>query len=152
MEKQNNLEPIILLKSMEIARSMGYYYRCTFNGVGIYEALKREVGFKWKEIKQDPRITWLPQPPIEYGPNNLSYFTKKGYNYFKFKTMYLVKEVAPQLESELKVEEFTSKSKLLGRIVYEDEFQVVTEIENNQLVESILNQKEIALLKQYKIL
>lgn len=104
------------------------YYRCSFNGIGIYEALKKEVGFKWKYIKKDPRITWLPQPSIEYGPNNLSYFTKKGYEYFKHKTMILIKELAPHLETRLKVEEFKDENELHGIIVYRDEFQVVTEI------------------------
>ena len=42
--------------------------------------------------------------------------------------MILIKEVAPHLETRLKVEEFKNENELHGIIVYSDEFQVVTEI------------------------
>lgn len=132
---------------------MKNYYRCTFNDIGIYKALKKEVGFKWKELKQDPRITWLPQPTINYSSNNLSYFTEKGLKYFKEKTMKLVSEVSPKLVKELKVQKY-NKNQLIGKIVYSDEFQIVTEISEKEIVikEAHLNQLEIQLLKEYKII
>ena len=58
------------------------YYRFTYNGIGIYEAVKNMVDITtWKAILNDPKITWLPKPNI-YEKNNKSYFTKKGYEMF----------------------------------------------------------------------
>lgn len=117
-----------------------YVYRCTINGTGIYEALKKEVGFRWKEIKEDPRITWLPQPTVEYGKNHLSYFTERGYNYFISKTRDLIKEEAPQLLNKIDIHRF-EQNEIIGKIVYSDKYQIVTEVSEKEIIKEIIYER-----------
>ncbi len=63
------------------------YYRITYNGEGIYNALKNIVGLDtWKDLLNNKQLNWLPKPP-EYSSKNISYFTKKGYELFEQKTL-----------------------------------------------------------------
>ena len=45
-----------------------YYYRITYNGNGIFEELKKELGYRWKYVRTSDVCNWLPRPP-EYNEN-----------------------------------------------------------------------------------
>ena len=48
------------------------YYRVTYNGEGIYNALKNIVGYyTWKSLLNNKQINWLPKPP-EYSSKNIA--------------------------------------------------------------------------------
>lgn len=97
----------------------GRYYRITYNGVGIYEALKRRISTEeWKSLLEDPRITWLPKPP-EYADGNISYFTAYGYRMFEKKTYPLIEKY---FDEDILVVPLPS---LDADIVYKDKYQVV---------------------------
>ena len=66
---------------------MDTLYRITYNNKGIYNELKRIVGPKiWLKLLSLKEFNWLPKPPT-YSAQNKSYFTKKGYEIFKQKTL-----------------------------------------------------------------
>lgn len=100
-------------------------YRLTYNGIGIYEALKKEMFNKtytpdaWIEFKNSPECNWLPLPPT-YGDNNASYFTEAGYNKFMEITMPIVNEYIPAEDIKTEVSKVPTNA-----IVYEDEYQFV---------------------------
>lgn len=100
-------------------------YRLTCNGIGIYEALKKEMFNKthtpdaWIEFKNSPECNWLPLPPT-YGDNNASYFTEVGYNKFMELTMPIVNEYISSEDIETEVSDIPSNA-----IVYKDEYQFV---------------------------
>ena len=100
-------------------------YRLTYNGIGIYEALKKEMFNKthtpdaWIEFKNSPECNWLPLPPT-YGDNNASYFTEVGYNKFMELTMPIVNEYISSEDIETEVSDIPSNA-----IVYKDEYQFV---------------------------
>ena len=98
------------------------YYRVTYNGEGIYNALKKIVGYsKWKNLLNSKQINWLPKPP-EYSSKNISYFTKKGYELFKQETL-------PVIMKYLDVEniEINKYNEIRNNILYTDEYQIVIE-------------------------
>lgn len=100
-------------------------YRLTYNGIGIYEALKKEMFNKthtpdaWIEFKNSPECNWLPLPPT-YGDNNASYFTEAGYNKFMELTMPIVNEYISAEDIKTEVSKVPANA-----IVYEDEYQFV---------------------------
>lgn len=100
-------------------------YRLTYNGIGIYEALKKEMFNKthtpdvWIEFKNSPECNWLPLPPT-YGNNNASYFTEAGYNKFMELTMPIVNEYISAEDIKTEVSKVPANA-----IVYEDEYQFV---------------------------
>lgn len=101
------------------------YYRITYKGKGIYEALKEIVGIDiWKKFLNDENIKWLPKPP-SYKNNNISYFTKKGCEIFKEKTLPLF---CNYLENDKILIE--TKEKLNNNILYSDEYQIVIDIDD----------------------
>ena len=66
------------------------FYRVTYNNKGIYNELKKMVGKDvWLELLNKQEFTWLPKPP-SYASNNRSYFTEKGYEYFRDKTLPII--------------------------------------------------------------
>ncbi len=96
------------------------YYRITYNGEGIYDALKNSVDLEtWKNILSSENISWLPKPPT-YSSNNTSYFTEKGYEEFSSRAMPII--VNYLKKGNIKVDEF---DKLSSPIIYTDEYQVV---------------------------
>lgn len=97
------------------------YYRYTYNGIGIYEALKQNVDFEvWRDILHDDNISWLPKPPdYLYGFN--SYFTEFGNTIFKEKTLPLCKKYLKS--SLIKMEKVTNIEDF--RIIYKDLYQIV---------------------------
>ena len=95
------------------------FYRVTYNGIGIYEALRNNVTKEeWMNILQSDKITWLPKPP-KYASNNRSYFTEKGYKTFKQKTLPLLSKYLDK--KNIKME----KVDLNNEIIYEDDYQIV---------------------------
>lgn len=100
-------------------------YRLTYNGIGIYEALKKEMFNKthtpdaWIEFKNSPECNWLPLPPT-YGNDNASYFTEAGYNKFMELTMPIVNEYISAEDIKTEVSKVPANA-----IVYEDEYQFV---------------------------
>lgn len=95
------------------------FYRLTYDGEGIYNALKSIISLEaWKELLSSNRFSWLPKPP-EYKGNYKSYFTKRGYEEFNKKVLPIISEYLDKNKIYL---EKTSK---LSSVVYEDEFQVI---------------------------
>ena len=108
-------------------------YRFTYNGIGIYEALKQAM-FKqtgsskaWNDFKKSDACSWLPVPP-SYGKNNESYFTKFGYDTFKEKTLPIVRMYIPDFDE-------TESSVLSDAIVYKDKYQFVIDASRNVIQE-----------------
>jgi len=96
------------------------YYRITYNGEGIYNALKNSVDLEtWKKILSNQDICWLPKPP-SYASNNISYFTEKGYEAFSNKAMPIISNYLKR--ENIKINEF---DKLSNSIIYSDEYQIV---------------------------
>lgn len=73
-------------------------YRVTYDDVGIYQALKTHIGYtKWKELKDDPRISWLPLSKVEhYGKKYTSYFTQVGYDKFMDTSLVVIEQYLDQ--------------------------------------------------------
>lgn len=101
----------------------GKFYRVYYNGIGIYEALRKKVGWDWKTVKQDPDINWLPTPEVkEYKDNYRSFFTTLGYKTFQAKTMKVIdKYLDPE---KVEVREYND---LQGKLMYQDQYQVVVD-------------------------
>ncbi len=58
------------------------YYRVTYNGEGIYKALKNSVNLnEWKEILSNKDICWLPKPPTYSSKCNLILLKKVMKNF-----------------------------------------------------------------------
>ena len=103
----------------------GKFYRVSYNGEGVYEALRKKIGWDWKTVKQDPDINWLPQPQVdEYKDTYRSYFTTLGYKTFQAKTMKVInKYLDPE---KLEVKEYNN---IQGILMYKDQYQVVIDQE-----------------------
>ena len=99
---------------------LGKFYRVRYDGEGVYEALRKKVGWNWKNVKQDPDINWLPTPDCEYKDSYRSFFTTLGYNTFKAKTMKVISKYLDP--SKIEVKEYED---LEGNLVYQDQYQVV---------------------------
>lgn len=101
------------------------YFRFTYQGVGIYEALKNAVSNEqWKTFLKSSAFTWLPKPD-DYPKSCLSYFTKDGKDMFLKKTLPLCQKY---LGEDI---EFT-KVKNLKNIVYKDKYQVIIDTDNKE--------------------
>ena len=95
------------------------YYRITYNGEGIYNALKKCIALeKWQELLKSEKINWLPKPP-SYAESNKSYFTEKGYDKFKELVLPIVYEHLDNKNIQIE------KVENISNVIYEDEFQVV---------------------------
>ncbi len=97
------------------------FYRVTYNNKGIYNELKKMVGKDvWLELLNKQEFTWLPKPP-SYASNNRSYFTEKGYEYFRDKTLPIINKY---LDKDLiKIKVYME----VNNIIYKDEYQVVVD-------------------------
>lgn len=102
---------------------MSKYYRITYEGDGIYNALRNNVTIdEWKKLLMSDCMTWLPKPTY-YSKANRSYFTKKGIDMFKRKTM----PVMLQYLDSTKIQIHTYSNIEQKDIVYEDLYQIITE-------------------------
>ena len=107
------------------------YFRFSYNGIGVYEALKREIWNvsdnpkeEWEKLKKLDAFTWLKVPNI-YPDESYSYFTEDGYKVFMDKTYPLFIKYLKQENIVFEKFEF-NKDEL--NIVYEDEHQIVVKM------------------------
>lgn len=110
---------------------MGKYFRITYDGIGIYEALKKQIWFVstepvkvWNSLKESDAFNWLSVPNVyeQEDKKYYSYFTETGYEMFKKLTLPVIKEWLE--ESKMNTEELSC---MTSRIVYQDEYQIVIE-------------------------
>ena len=114
------------------------YSHVEYEGVGVYEALKRAISLEeWKCILQSEDISWLPKPP-GYDYRCKSYFTMKGYKQFQQKVMPMMKNY---LDKSKIIEQYVEELEE-NRIVYSDEFQVIIRTD-------IFNDKYNQFMKKY---
>jgi hypothetical protein len=115
-ELENNFDPN---EDWSKSKKNDLLYRVTYNGEGIYNALKKKIGLDtWNKLLLSNNINWLPKPPT-YCSNNKSYFTKEGYEKFISKSLPLICEYLDK--DKIIVEE----SYIDDTILYQDEYQVV---------------------------
>ena len=119
------------------------YWRITYNGIGIYEQLKREMykinndSSEWNKFKQSKSCNWLPLPP-SYCDGNYSYFTKLGYDKFMKDTYPIIIEYLDK--DNINIEQCHINT---ASIIYEDKYQIVIDSSKNKFVKeqvSILNE------------
>lgn len=104
------------------------YWRISYNNIGIYEALKKELWNKndspkdeWKNLKESNAFTWLKTPDF-YNENYYSYFTELGYKLFIENTYPIIIKYLD--EKNIKVEEKNMDDGHIN-IIYSDEHQIV---------------------------
>ena len=112
-------ENYMLVQEMKTPIIEGKFYRLTYNGKGIYSALKEASGMSWKRLLKDPDITWLPKPP-EYKGDYRSYFTEHGYHMYRIKTSKIMDQYLDK--KHIKVTEY---SNLRAYVAYKDKYQIV---------------------------
>ena len=97
------------------------YYRVTYNGEGIYNALKNNIPSNvWMDLLKSDAMRWLPKPP-KYNESSRSYFTKEGFKMFMRKTYPVMRKyLNPEF---VNIEEV----RLPNKMMYSDKYQVVTE-------------------------
>ena len=139
-----------LLKSSDIegieesaSKKSQSYYRVTYNDVGIYEELKKEMykinydSSEWKKFKQSNACNWLPLPP-SYCDGYYSYFTKLGYDKFMKSTYPVITKYLD--EDSINIEQCHIDE---DSIIYQDKYQIVIDSSKNELVkESTTDVKE----------
>ena len=106
------------------------YYRISYKGIGIYEALKQKI---WKEcdhpfemwygFKNSKAVTWL-KIPDKYSEKCYSYFNELGYKLFKKNTYQ--KFLKYFKEEDIITEKFIFDEDK-EKIIYKDEHQIVLE-------------------------
>lgn len=97
----------------------GKFYRLTYDGKGIYSALKEASGMSWNKLLKDPDITWLPKPP-EYKGDYRSYFTEHGYHMYRIRTSKIMDQYLDK--KHVKV---TVYNNLKAYVAYRDKYQIV---------------------------
>ena len=104
------------------------YWRVSYNGIGIYESLKKEIWKKyenpkqeWEVLKDSVHFTWLNTPTF-YNDNCYSYFTELGYKLFIKNTFPILVKYLD--EKNIIVNKFIFDDRNLN-FVYSDEHQVV---------------------------
>lgn len=101
-------------------------YRVTYNGIGIYQALKKVLFDRynssgpWTEFVNSPACSWLPKPPT-YGDDDRSFFTKEGYDKFMELTLPVINKYIDQTKIYIEMEMIPKES-----IKYSDEYQFIT--------------------------
>lgn len=107
---------------------MKIYYRVSYNGVGIYEALKKAIWNSslnpeviWDDIKNSSAFTWLKKPDF-YPENGYSYFTEVGYDLFIKNTYPIILKYIGK--KDINIEKFIFNNDDLN-IVYSDCHQIV---------------------------
>ena len=119
------------------------YYRIMYNGVGIYEQLKKEMykinynSSEWNKFKQSKACNWLPLPP-SYCDGYYSYFTKLGYDKFMKNTYPIIIEYLDKNNIDIEQCHIDKDS-----IIYQDKYQIVIDSSNKKPTNestSILNE------------
>ena len=114
------------------------YYRVTYDGVGIYEELKKEMykinydSSEWKKFKQSNACNWLPLPP-SYCDGYYSYFTKLGYDKF-------MKSTYPIIIKYLDKDSINIEKCCIDKdsIIYQDKYQIVIDSSNNDKKDDVM--------------
>ena len=124
-KEEGNAIPVNQRQSIFKAPAPEKYYRVTYAGIGVYEALKQNMSVsEWHQFKNSEAARWLPLPKLAYKAEYLSYFTERGFSEFITTTKpYMMKYLD---ETKLNVSTYpvaTSKFK----IMYQDEYQIVTD-------------------------
>lgn len=104
------------------------YFRVTYDGIGVYEALKRQIWAKndfskekWEDFRNSKDVNWLKKPRT-YGNDYCSYFTEFGFMLFMKKTYpFIIKWLD---KNKIKIEK-NSFDKKITDFIYQDEHQVV---------------------------
>ena len=118
------------LEKESINESTHSYYRITYNGVGIYEQLKKEMykinynSSEWNKFKQSKACNWLPLPP-SYCDGYYSYFTKLGYDKFMKNTYPIIIEYLDKNNIDIEQCHIDKDS-----IIYQDKYQIVIDSSN----------------------
>lgn len=106
------------------------YFRFSYNEVGIYEALKKEIWNsqdnpidEWNTLKISEAFTWL-KVPSSYPENSYSYFTEEGYRIFIKKSYPVFSKYLDK--DKIVMEEYIFDDDKLD-IVYQDEHQIVVQ-------------------------
>lgn len=109
------------------------YFRVTHDGIGIYEAMRRQISSKdWKKLLKSDNFTWLPKLK-EYPPECRSYFTKDGMDKFND----LVYPIAAGIVGDnIKIEKFTADD--ISYIIYKDQYQIITSDNINDVINESL--------------
>lgn len=100
------------------------FYRVTYSGVGIYQALfENSSEDDWEAFLDSDAAKWLPKPTCKYKSNYKSYFTELGYKTFMEKTNKFMEKVL--YKNKIKVHEYINID--LSNVVYQDKYQVVVD-------------------------
>lgn len=104
------------------------YYRVTYNEIGVYEALKKQIWNNseftkenWENFINSSNVNWLKKPNT-YGKNNYSYFTELGFTLFMEKTYPLIIKWLD--ENKIKIEKCSFDETKID-LIYTDEHQIV---------------------------
>lgn len=93
-------------------------YRYTYDGIGVYEALRKKMDkLEWESFLNSRSAKWLPKPP-KYENNYYSYFTKEGMQMFKKYTLPVCKKY---LGNKINMVITDSDEKP----IYKDKYQVI---------------------------
>ena len=103
------------------------YYRITYDGEGIYAALRKNVSNnEWKTFLNSDSAKWLPKPDA-YPEDARSLFTKAGFEMFKKHTLpYMEKNLD---KGKIEIEELKCD---YNNPIYSDEYQIVV---NSSVIE-----------------
>lgn len=109
---------------------MNKYFRFSYNGIGIYEALKKKIWNsqdnpkeEWEQLKISEAFTWL-KVPSSYPENSYSYFTEEGYMLFIKKSYPVFSKYLDK--DKIVMEEYIFDDDKLD-VVYQDEHQIVVQ-------------------------
>ncbi len=104
------------------------YYRITYEEIGIYEALKKQIWSnsqfpkeQWEKFKNSNDVNWL-KTPNSYAYDNYSYFTELGFTLFMKKTYPIIIKWLD--ESKIRIEKVFFKESEIN-LVYRDEHQII---------------------------
>lgn len=117
------LESNGLPESVLVLDEASTYYRYTYDGQGIYDALRQNVtADEWKQMKTSDAFTWLPVPDVyAKDADHTSFFTDKGNRWFLKRTMPLMHKHLDK--DKIKLDKITIKNS--DDIVYSDKYQTV---------------------------
>ena len=102
-----------------VGESVNTFYRVTYEGIGIYEALKNNVSSEtWQSLLTSDAFTWLPKPP-EYLSEYSSFFTELGMEKFKELVLPICEKYLNR--SRIAIQEVQD----IQNIVYSDDYQVI---------------------------
>ena len=122
---------------------MSFFFRITYNNIGIYEALKNNIPFNiWKSLLKSKIFIWLPKPP-EYLNGYYSYFTELGFEKFKQLVLPICKKYLNK--ENIKIEKLENIS---DKIVYQDDYQIVVE-KTHKIFESKFEKLYLKIINEY---